>query len=204
MTGLSIASSFNALFNNQNIVGGKRTSKPKPKTSKTTKTSKTSKTSKKYKGGGSDDIEVQWADKKYNCTEKLPETITETTPTPKEEIKLPEKTGGVEIVQNLDTKTETDITKALIDDIKNKDNEIDSSNNGGQEGGGKKGKRKTSKNLTQKGSYKKALNRITLERLQKLSLKHNIKITTKKNGKTVNIKKASLINKLANIRYPKK
>lgn len=67
-----------------------------------------------------------------------------------------------------------------------------------QEGGASK------KAKTLKGAYKKFLNKFTLEKLQKEAKKRHIKITTKKNGKTLYIKKASLVNKICNIKYPSK
>ena len=67
-----------------------------------------------------------------------------------------------------------------------------------QDGGASK------KAKTLKGAYKKFLNKFTLEKLQKEAKKRHIKITTKKNGKTLYIKKASLVNKICNIKYPSK
>lgn len=56
---------------------------------------------------------------------------------------------------------------------------------------------------TYKGAYKKYLNKFTLDILQKEAKKKGIKITTKKNGKTSYIKKASLINKIAIKKFSK-
>jgi hypothetical protein len=56
---------------------------------------------------------------------------------------------------------------------------------------------------TIKGKYKKFLKKFRLEILQKEAKKKGIKITKKKNGKIVNIKKDSLINKLCKHKFPK-
>jgi hypothetical protein len=54
-----------------------------------------------------------------------------------------------------------------------------------------------------KGAYKKYLNKFNLDILQKEAKRKGIKITTKKNGKIHNIKKASLINKIAAKKFSK-
>jgi hypothetical protein len=54
-----------------------------------------------------------------------------------------------------------------------------------------------------KGAYKKYLNKFNLDILQKEAKRKGIKITTKKNGKVANIKKASLINKIAAKKFSK-
>mgnify|MGYP001156129072 CR=1 FL=1 len=55
-----------------------------------------------------------------------------------------------------------------------------------------------------KSKYKKALNKKTLEDLRKMAKGKGIKITTKKDGKSVYLKKSSIINKLCNFKHPKK
>lgn len=54
-----------------------------------------------------------------------------------------------------------------------------------------------------KGAYKKYLNKFKLSILQKEAKRKGIKITTKKNGKITNIKKASLINKITAKKFSK-
>lgn len=55
--------------------------------------------------------------------------------------------------------------------------------------------------LTEKGKYKKILNKYTLEKIQKYAKQHNIKITKKVKGKTIKLSKSALITKLANKKY---
>lgn len=55
-----------------------------------------------------------------------------------------------------------------------------------------------------KSKYKKTLNKKTLEDLRKMAKGKGIKITTKKDGKSVYLKKSSIINKLCNFKHPKK
>ena len=50
---------------------------------------------------------------------------------------------------------------------------------------------------------KKYLNKFNLDILQKEAKRKGIKITSKKNGKIYNIKKASLINKIAAKKFSK-
>jgi len=55
-----------------------------------------------------------------------------------------------------------------------------------------------------KTKYKKTLNKKTVEELRKMAKRKGIKITTKKDGKSAYLKKASIINKLCDIKHPKK
>jgi len=55
-----------------------------------------------------------------------------------------------------------------------------------------------------KSKYKKALNKKTLEDLRKMAKGKGIKITTKKDGKSAYLKKSSIINKLCDMKHPKK
>jgi len=55
--------------------------------------------------------------------------------------------------------------------------------------------------LTNKGKFKKELNKYTLEKIQKYAIKNNIKITKKVDGKTLKLNKSALITKLANKKY---
>lgn len=55
-----------------------------------------------------------------------------------------------------------------------------------------------------KTRYKKTLNKKTVEDLRKMAKGKGIKITTKKDGKSVYLKKSSIINKLCNFKHPKK
>jgi len=71
----------------------------------------------------------------------------------------------------------------------------DTSGDATQSGGGKV--------KSEKGAYKKYLNKFNLDILQKDAKRKGIKITTKKNGKVANIKKASLINKIAAKKFSK-
>lgn len=52
-------------------------------------------------------------------------------------------------------------------------------------------------------AYKKLLKNMTLERLQKIATKKGVKVTKKKDGKRVNIKKATLVRKLCECKYGK-
>lgn len=54
---------------------------------------------------------------------------------------------------------------------------------------------------TAKGEYKKKLASYTLEKIQRYSKDKGIKINKRVNGKLVNITKANLINKLANLKF---
>jgi hypothetical protein len=63
------------------------------------------------------------------------------------------------------------------------------------------GKKGGAPKLTEKGKYKKVLNKYNLEKIQKYAKQHNLKITKKVNGKTVKLSKSSLIAKLANKKY---
>ena len=51
--------------------------------------------------------------------------------------------------------------------------------------------------------YKKMLDNMTVERLQKLAVKRGVKLTKKKDGKTVQVKKATLVRKLCECKYGK-
>ncbi len=51
--------------------------------------------------------------------------------------------------------------------------------------------------------YKKMLSNMTVERLQKLAVKRGVKITKKKDGKVVQVKKATLVRKLCECKYGK-
>ncbi len=51
--------------------------------------------------------------------------------------------------------------------------------------------------------YTKMLNNMTVERLQKMAVKRGIKLTKKKDGKTVQVKKATLVRKLCECKYGK-
>jgi hypothetical protein len=51
--------------------------------------------------------------------------------------------------------------------------------------------------------YKKMLNNMTVERLQKLAVKRGVKVTKKKDGKVVQVKKATLVRKLCECKYGK-
>lgn len=186
-SGMRIADMFNSLTKN----GGKNTKKivKKNQDGKSKKLS-----NRKYKGGG-DDVDVNWGNTKYRCTEinEVVKPQSSTSPA------SPAKTGGYENDikiehESSNNKMDTDITNALIKDIQE-------SQTSSQTGG--KTKRYV-KNLSPKGQYKRYLEKMTLDKLQKMSKKYNIKITTKKNGKTVNIKKSSLVNKIVRIRYPSK
>lgn len=55
-----------------------------------------------------------------------------------------------------------------------------------------------------KSKYKKALNKKTVEDLRKMAKGKGIKITTKKDGKSAYLKKSSIINKLCDMKHPKK
>ena len=55
-----------------------------------------------------------------------------------------------------------------------------------------------------KTRYKKTLNKKTVEDLRKMAKGKGIKITTKKDGKSAYLKKSSIINKLCDMKHPKK
>jgi hypothetical protein len=184
---------FNDLFGSK-MTGGKKKTLKSPKT--TSKKTTNRRVVKKYRGGAEEKVEptidVNWGDKKYRCTELSEAKVVAPPP-------LPGKArGDIQTIQDLPKNVDTDITAALINNIKESQTKIDSSQTGG-----KKTKRYV-KNLSPKGQYKRYLEKMTLDKLQKMSKKYNIKITTKKNGKMVNIKKDSLVNKLVRIRYPSK
>jgi hypothetical protein len=204
MSGLSVTNMLNTIFS-KNTTGGKKNKKIDVKKSKKITSKKTS--NKRYKGGAegsTNEIDVNWGDKKYRCTELSEAVKVSAPPTTQATPATPAlKTGGVEepkiqTLQNLPNHKDEDITAALIKDIQASNTKIDSS-----QSGGKKTKRFV-KNLSPKGQYKRFLEKMTLDKLQKISKKYNIKITTKKNGKTVNIKKESLVNKIVRMRYPSK
>lgn len=54
------------------------------------------------------------------------------------------------------------------------------------------------------GTYKKKLNNMTVEKLQKLAARKGVKITKKKDGKTVYVKKDTLVRKLCECKMKKR
>ncbi len=77
----------------------------------------------------------------------------------------------------------------------------------GGQNGGKRSKRynkyhggKMSKKAL---AYKNMLSKMTKEQLQKKAAKRGVKLTKKKNGKTVELKKATLVRKLCECKYGK-
>ena len=106
---------------------------------------------------------------------------------------LPAKTGGNDAIssEHIASKPLSSNSNDAIE-VKQTGTLHDSSS---QNGGGKV--------KSAKGAYKKYLNKFNLDILQKEAKRKGIKITVKKNGKISNIKKASLINKIAAKKFSK-
>lgn len=151
-------------------------------------TSKKGTGQRRKRRGGEDGAEVAviFDNKQYKCKE------VGTMPT-LDEVSEEATNGG------------KDLTNALINDIRKTNDEVAPTNlpdmevdagDGTITGGGRNRAR------TQKGFYKKYLQTFTLDKLKKMAKKYGIKITTKKNGKVVQMKKDSIVSKIANLKYP--
>lgn len=117
------------------------------------------------------------------------------------EMTVTDETGAIYKCAKSETGgTPSDLTKDLIDQLKTEESSPPAMQEGGKK---RKVMRKKPKSISpttrmSKTDYKKFLNKKDGEQLKKLAKLYNIKITTKVNGKTKNIKVENLRKKLLN------